>query len=162
MVEDEADVAELGSDVAELYERLAPEVIRFATALVGSVDAADVLSGAVVKVLASPSWAGVTNHRAYLHRAVYNEARRWLRRAAQRRSLEARASVVDRWELPTLRLDVRHAVAALSVRQRAVIVLTYWADLDPRHVAERLGISEGSVRRHLARARAHLRKVLDA
>ena len=162
MVEDEADVAELGSDVAELYERLAPEVIRFATALVGSVDAADVLSGAVVKVLASPSWAGVTNHRAYLHRAVYNEARRWLRRAAQRRSLEARASVVDRWELPTLRLDVRHAVAALSVRQRAVIVLTYWADLDPRHVAERLGISEGSVRRHLARARARLRKVLDA
>jgi RNA polymerase sigma factor (sigma-70 family) len=162
MVEDEADVAELGSDVAELYERLAPELIRFATALVGSVDAADVLSAAVVKVLASPSWAGVTNHRAYLHRAVYNEARRWLRRAAQRRSLEARSSAVDRWELPTLRLDVRHAVAALSVRQRAVIVLTYWADLDPRQVGERLGISEGSVRRHLARARARLRKVLDA
>jgi RNA polymerase sigma-70 factor (ECF subfamily) len=57
---------------------------------------------------------------------------------------------------------VRDAVVALSVRQRAVIVLTYWADLDPRTVAERLGISEGSVRRHLARARAHLREALDA
>jgi RNA polymerase sigma factor (sigma-70 family) len=64
--------------------------------------------------------------------------------------------------MPTLRPEIRRAVAALSARQRAVIVLTYWADLDPRHVAERLGISEGSVRRHLARARAHLRKVLDA
>jgi RNA polymerase sigma factor (sigma-70 family) len=162
MVEYEADVAELGSDVTELYQRLAPELIRFATALVGPVDAADVLSAAVVKALASPSWGRVTNHRAYLHRAVYNEARRWLRRAAQRRSLEARASAGDRWELPTLRPDVRDAVAALSARQRAVIVLTYWADLDPARVAERLGISEGSVRRHLARARAHLRKVLDA
>jgi RNA polymerase sigma factor (sigma-70 family) len=57
---------------------------------------------------------------------------------------------------------VREAVGKLSVRQRAVIVLTYWADLDPPTVAERLGISEGSVRRHLARARAHLREVLDA
>jgi len=161
-VEYKAEAAELGSDVAGLYQRLAPELIRFATALVGSADAADVLSSAVVKALASPSWTGVTNHRAYLHRAVYNEARRWLRRAAQRRSLEARASAVDRWELPTLRPDVRLAVAGLSMRQRAVIVLTYWADLDPQRVAERLGISEGSVRRHLARARARLRKVLDA
>jgi DNA-directed RNA polymerase specialized sigma24 family protein len=42
--------------------------------------------------------------------------------------------VVDRWELPTLRPDVRVAVAGLSVRQRAVIVLTYWADLYPRRV----------------------------
>jgi|SRR4029450_3408640 hypothetical protein len=71
MVEYETDVAELGSDVTELYQRLAPELIRFATALVGSVDAADVLSAAVVKALASPSWGRVTNHRAYLHRAVY-------------------------------------------------------------------------------------------
>jgi RNA polymerase sigma-70 factor (ECF subfamily) len=162
MVEHEADVVELGSDVAELYQRLAPELIRFATALVGPVDAPDVLSAAVVKALASPGWAGVTNHRAYLYRAVYNEACRWLRRATQRRWLEARASPVDRWELPTLRPDVHRAVAALSARQRAVIVLTYWADLDPGGVAERLGISEGSVRRHLARARARLRKVLDA
>jgi hypothetical protein len=53
MVEYEADVAELGSDIAELYQRLAPELIRFATALVGPVDAADVLSAAVVKALAS-------------------------------------------------------------------------------------------------------------
>src|SRR4029453_11528592 len=125
MVEYETDVAELGSDVTELYQGLAPELLRFATALVGSVDAAHVLSAAVVKALASPSWGRVTNHRAYLHRAVYNEARRWLRRAAQRRSLEARASAGDRWELPTLRPDVRDAVAALSAGQRAVIGLTY-------------------------------------
>lgn len=159
--------AETADDIgdAELYERVAPELIRFATALVGRVDAPDVVSGAVVKVLATPGWAIVANRRAYLYRAVFNEAQTWMRRAGQRRVLEARAvraATVDRWELPGVRPDVRAAVVALSVRQRAVIVLTYWADLDPRAVAERLGISEGSVRRHLARARARLREVLDA
>jgi RNA polymerase sigma-70 factor (ECF subfamily) len=104
----------------------------------------------------------VTNRRAYLYRAVFNEAQSWKRRAAQRLAREARASAGDRWELPALRPDVRDAVANLSVRQRAVIVLTYWADLEPSVIAERLGISDGSVRRHLARARAHLREVLDA
>ena len=54
------------------------------------------------------------------------------------------------------------AVDRLSVQQRAVILLTYWMDLDPKSTAERLGISEGAVRRHLARARARLREVLDA
>ena len=33
--------------------------------------------------------------------------------------------------------------------------------LDPATIAEQLGLSEGTVRRHLARARAQLRKVLD-
>jgi RNA polymerase sigma-70 factor (ECF subfamily) len=154
--------AELAADDAEVYRRLAPELIRFATALVGRTDAGDVLSSAIVKALASPSWPTVSNHRAYLQRAVFNEAHAWLRRAAQRPGREARASVADRWELPALRPDVRQAVAQLSVRQRAVIVLTYWADLDPPTIAERLGVSEGSVRRHLARARARLREVLDA
>lgn len=152
-------------DDAELYQILTPELIRFATALVGRVDAPDVLSGAVVKALASPGWPAVANRRAYLYRAVFNEAQTWLRRASRRPILEARAvraAGVDRWELPTLRPEVRMAVARLSVRQRAVIVLTYWADLDPRSVAEWLEISEGSVRRHLARARARLREVLDA
>ncbi|MCI0686099.1 MAG: sigma-70 family RNA polymerase sigma factor [Sporichthyaceae bacterium] len=158
MTTQDSDV--LTSD-GEVYRRLAPELIRFATALVGPVDAADVLSGAVVSALGSPAWPRVVNHRAYLYRAVYNESRTWLRRSAQRRSREASVVVEDRWELPTLRLDVRKAVAALTVRQRAVIVLTYWADLAPAAVADRLGISEGTVRRHLARARANLRRVLD-
>ena len=152
------------ADDAGLYEQLAPELIRFATALVGRVDAPDVLSGAVVKALAAPGWPTVANRRSYLYRSVFNEAQTWLRRAGRRPFLEARASglTADRWEFPALRPDVGVAVAGLSVRQRAVIVLTYWADLDPPAVAERLGISEGSVRRHLARARARLREVLDA
>ena len=153
-------VGEVVSD-DEVYPRLAPELIRFATGLVGPQDAPDVVSAALVDVLASPSWAQVENRKAYLYRAVFNEATTWLRRSAQRKYREQRAAGSDRWELPTFRPDVRDAVERLSVRQRAVVLLTYWADLDPAAVAEHLGLAEGTVRRHLARARARLRKVLD-
>jgi RNA polymerase sigma-70 factor (ECF subfamily) len=57
--------------------------------------------------------------------------------------------------------EVWDTVASLSARQRAVVFLTYWADLDGRGVAEMLGISEGSVRRHLHLARETLRRRLD-
>ena len=58
-------------------------------------------------------------------------------------------------------IDVLAAVDKLSVQQRASVVLTYWEDLGPSDVASRLGISEGSVKRHLARARARLKELLD-
>jgi hypothetical protein len=60
------DVTERGFGVdgpgrdATFYGELAPELIRFATALVGPADAADVLSGAVVKVFALSQGAGRT------------------------------------------------------------------------------------------------------
>ena len=55
---------------------------------------------------------------------------------------------------------VRQQVGRLSVMQRAVVYLTYWEDLTPAAVAARLDVSEGTVKRHLARARSKLRKVL--
>ncbi|MDQ3757185.1 MAG: RNA polymerase sigma factor [Actinomycetota bacterium] len=155
----EPDVAEVATD-AVVYQRHAPELIRFATALVGPTDAADVLSAAVVKALASPRWPLVHDRRAYLYRAVFNAGLTHQRRKRQRPDRERRADGSAHWDVPNLDPEVRDAVLRLSVRQRAVIVLTYWLDLDPAAVAGRLGISEGAVRRHLARARAQLREVL--
>jgi RNA polymerase sigma-70 factor (ECF subfamily) len=63
-------------------------------------------------------------------------------------------------ELPEYRPEVLAAVRRLSVRQRAVIVLAYWEQLTVPEIAAHLGISEGSVRRHLARARSKLRRWL--
>jgi RNA polymerase sigma factor (sigma-70 family) len=90
-----------------------------------------------------------------------NQSRQWARSRARRAAREllfdwAKFHSAD----PESRPEVWSAVTRLSVRQRAVIVLTYWDDLTPAQVADRLGLAEGSVRRHLARARARLRKVL--
>ena len=57
--------------------------------------------------------------------------------------------------------EVLASLAALSPQQRAVVHLTYWEDLTPHAVAARLGVSDGTVRRQLARARKRLREVLD-
>ena len=144
-----------------VYEKYAEELTRFATGLVGPHDAGDVVSMAIVRAFGSPAWDGVRDHRAYLYRAVLNEARMNHRSTMRRRAREARYASPDRVEPPEVRPEVLDQVARLSLRQRAVVVLTYWDDLDPQEIGRRLGISPGSVRRHLARAHAHLRKTIS-
>jgi RNA polymerase sigma factor (sigma-70 family) len=46
------------------------------------------------------------------------------------------------------------------MQQRAAVLLTYWADLTPDVVADRMGISAGAVKSHLARARKRLQEWL--
>jgi RNA polymerase sigma-70 factor (ECF subfamily) len=146
----------------EIYRKYAEELIRFATVVVGPHDAADAMSAGVVRALRSRGWADVSYPRAYLYRAVLNEARMMRRRDATRRRYEARASEPDRGhEVPTPRPEVTQALRRLSTRQRAVVYLTYWEDLDPAAIGRLLDISDGAVRRHLARARTRLRKELD-
>lgn len=146
---------------AAIYDSCAAALVKFATGLVGVSDAADVVHNAVLRTITSRAWPRVENHRSYLYRAVLNEARSHYRSAARRRAREQRAAVRGVVELPEVRPDVFRAVGQLSVRQRAVVVLTYWEDLDEITVADRLGISPGTVRSHLGRARAKLRSLLD-
>lgn len=143
------------------YRKYADDLTRFATGLVGPADAADIVSSAMISCLWSPKWAAVRDPRAYLYRAVLNQARSMGRSEGRRRVREQRAYAQPVNHLAEPRPEVIDAVASLSVRQRAVVFLTYWADLRPVEVGELLGISDGSVRRHLSRARKNLRKVLD-
>lgn len=56
---------------------------------------------------------------------------------------------------------VLDALAALSPRARAVVVLRYWADLSVEQVGDVLGCSTGNVKSLSARALPRLREVLD-
>jgi len=55
------------------------------------------------------------------------------------------------------RLDLFRLLAALPRQQRAVVVLRYYEDLSERDIADALGCSPGSVKRHASRALATLR-----
>jgi RNA polymerase sigma factor (sigma-70 family) len=149
---------------AEAYEKHADALVRFATGLVGPTDAPDVVQTAVYRAVSSTAWPGAVNQRAYLFRSVLNEARMHHRSTMRRRAREIRAAALDEYassEAPLPRPEILEQVAKLSVRQRAVVVLTYWDDLDRAGVAALLGISEGAVKRHLARAHQKLREMID-
>jgi len=146
---------------AEVYRLHADELTAFATSVVGPHDAPDVVSAAVLAAFSSSGWHTVSNPRAYLYRTVYNECLRLSKRNSERAKRERLALVPRDVHLPDVRPDVADAVRALSPQQRAVVVLTYWQDFSIASVAEHLGISDGSVRKHLARARANLREVLN-
>jgi RNA polymerase sigma factor (sigma-70 family) len=145
----------------ELYRKHADELTRFATGLVGPNHAADVVSQAILGCLASAKWSKVSEKRAYLYRTVFTEAAKFHRSSRRREAREQKSAVPESIDQPEIRPEVLAAVVQLSIRQRAVIVLTYWDDLTPSAIAELLGISDGSVRRHLARGRSRLKEALN-
>ena len=146
---------------ADVYLEHAASLVRFAMGLVGRNDAPDVVSEAVLSAISSKGWASVSDRRAYLYRAVLNRAKNHHRDRQRRWANELRNLRTGNADQPEYRPEVLVAVRELSPRQRAVVVLTYWDDLTPQMVSSQLGISEGSVRRHLARARTRLRGMLD-
>ena len=94
--------------------------------------AADLVSSTMVRCLWSPGWESVTQPRAYLYRAVFNQARMAARSDHRRRRRETAATPGrPHTDEPNLRPEILEAVLALSVQQRAVVILTYWADLTP-------------------------------
>jgi RNA polymerase sigma-70 factor (ECF subfamily) len=152
MAMDEAD--------AQVYEKYSDELIRFATALAGPNLAEDILADAVLRVFSSDAWKGVRNKRAYLYRAVLHEAvhaRRSIQGRLRREAKAASAQV----EVPSLdRRDLLDALCRLTVRQRAVVYLTYWIGLDSAEVARGLAVSVRTVERELSAARRRLEVLL--
>ncbi|MDQ3484910.1 MAG: sigma-70 family RNA polymerase sigma factor [Actinomycetota bacterium] len=77
--------------------------------------------------------------------------------ARESRELRAATSSRPESEDTVLRAEVAEALATLDVRQRAVVFLTYWEDLDATDIADRLDISLRTVRRDLAAAKQKLK-----
>jgi RNA polymerase sigma-70 factor (sigma-E family) len=101
---------------------------------------------------------------SYLRRMLVNTQRSW-RRARWRQ--EAPVEVVpdraigdDGQERHALADTVRRALAALPARQRAALVLRYYADLPEAEVADLLGCSVGTVKAHTHRGIQRLRQLL--
>ena len=159
-----ADDARLREGWRAVYLQESRRLVALATALVGAADAPDLVADAVARVLMrSASLPPVANVGAYLAKAVVNEARHSARSRKRRERREQTAATVDSERSRDLetRFDVERAMSKLSPRQRAVIFLHYWEDLPIPAIATTLDISEGSVRKHLGRAKTTLKEVLD-
>lgn len=146
--------------IAQLWVEHRTQLVRFAAVIVGPTDAEEIANDAFLRAAHRVVDGSVSNPTSYLYRAVTNLARdlQRSRNRRWRRDLHAVGprSVSD----PDANVDVRRAVAKLSVSQRAVVYLIYWEDRTERDAADVLGVSPSTIREHLVRAQRHLRKAL--
>jgi RNA polymerase sigma factor (sigma-70 family) len=59
------------------------------------------------------------------------------------------------------RSEMVAALRTLPLRQREVLVLRYYGDLSETQIAQAMGISQGAVKSHAARATSALRSLLE-
>ncbi len=139
---------------ADIYAKYRDELVRYATALVGSDEAEDVLSTVLVRVLRKRSLGSLDDPEAYLFRAVLNESRSVWRRRRRPRLVHN-----DRVEhAPEPLPEVVEALRRLPMRQRAAAYLVYYTDLSVAGAAELMGCAPGTVKWYLHDARLRLRR----
>jgi RNA polymerase sigma factor (sigma-70 family) len=160
---EQGKMSSVGSSDKEVYETVAPALVRFATALVGPVDAPDVVSAVVVRVLGKRSLGSLEKPQAYLMQAVMNEVRQRHRGRVRRQAAMVRVGPgqMARDTAEIARTDLTEAVMALPPQQRAAAYLVYWCDYSSAEAAELMGWSDGTVRRYLHLVREKLRRFAD-
>ncbi|WLQ36225.1 SigE family RNA polymerase sigma factor [Streptomyces castrisilvae] len=122
-------------------------------------EAEDLVQTTLVKVVLGARRHGrLDNIEAYARRTLVNTfiaaRRRFWRREQAYGELPDRAAQAPDTDTG---LAVRAALARLTPRQRAVLVLRYWEDLSVEATAEVLGMRENTVKSHAARGLAALR-----
>ena len=152
-------------NIEEVYTTHGQALLRHATVLVGPADAADLVSDVVLVAISDRRWVKADKPIAYLHRSLLNAARMRhrsndRREAREKNTWALRKQAASPSSLLLNNPDVLDAVGALSPQQRAVIYFTYWEDLRPSEIARTLGVAEGSVKKHLVRARKNLKEAL--
>jgi RNA polymerase sigma-70 factor (ECF subfamily) len=103
-----------------------------------------------------PGWVATValNHARRGHRRRQAEDRAVVRLTA------APARVARPTDAAAVDVAVHTAIAGLAGRQREAVVLHHLLDLDVATTADLLGVSEGTVKSALHRARAHLAEAL--
>jgi RNA polymerase sigma-70 factor (ECF subfamily) len=151
------------AELEALYKQQFPAFARVAISLTGSVELGkEAVQEAFARAIEQvDGFRGDCPLEAWVWRIVVNTARTSARRAAY----EDADATVDpepgrangRTDLPAVQLWVR----ALPERQRAVVFLRYWADLDYRSIADALEIEVGTVSATLNAAHGSLRRLLQ-
>ncbi|MFF4616391.1 SigE family RNA polymerase sigma factor [Nonomuraea jabiensis] len=135
-------------------------LMRTAYLLVGDAHLAeDLLQSVLTKIVKHwPKLAREGNPEAYTRKALVNQYLAWRRRPRPEVLSAAPPEQAASYDNATLdRILLRQALAKLTRKQRAVIVLRYWEDLTEAQTAEALGCSIGNVKSQTHHALARLR-----
>lgn len=153
-------------DFSEFVQRTWPHLDRIALALTGSRhDADDLLQNSYAKAYkAWPKMLRMERPEAYARRILINESTsswrmRW-RRVERSTDSPPETATTSQQDGYATRDAVWRDIQRLPARQRAVLVLRYYEDLDVRETAEVLGVSTGTVKSQSKAALDKLRLAL--
>jgi len=152
------------SGLRQFVQTESAALLRFAWALVGDwALAEDLVQTAIVATW--PRWESLTrtdHPEFYVRRVIVTTYLRW-QRQRWRREIPAigapsdAANAIDDYAASDTRQALLSVVMRLPAKQRAVIVLRYFADLSEAETADMLGCSVGTVKRQGHDALARLR-----
>jgi RNA polymerase sigma factor (sigma-70 family) len=147
--------------VEAAYRSRHEDYLRVATAIAGSPDLGrDAVQEGLARALAGKrSFRGAGSVEAWLWRIVVNAARN-IRRDSLRGAEPDAATAVDDAADPDASI-VRRRIAQLPERQRLVLFLRYYADLDYATIARVIGVRKGTVSATLNQAHAAARQLLE-
>jgi RNA polymerase sigma factor (sigma-70 family) len=149
----------MDDDFTGFYREAYPGAVRLAWLLTHDHAASeDVAQEAFVRVRARLST--VEHPTAYLRTAIVNGCRDRARSAGLAEARWRRLRVITEVSSMDRPSELLDAVARLPYRQRAVVVLRYWADLREEEIAEIVGVRPATVRSITSRALDRLRKEL--
>ena len=150
------------TEFAEFFQASWEPCLRAVVAVVGSPQLAeDQVAEAFAKAWAS--WRKVRRHpvpRAWVVRTALNAGASWWRRRRRELPLGDHDLVAPGDLGGGLDATLLTAIWRLPVRQREVIALRIFLDLDTATIARQLGIEAGTVRVHLSRGVTALRHEL--
>lgn len=138
-----------------------PELLRYGRALTGSLEGgSDLVQDALERTLrAWPRLRSRDDPEGYVRRAMVN---RHINAIRHRRREQPTADLPERgWTPDEHDRSIWDAIRTLPPRQRTVIALRYFEDLSVAEIADRLGVSEGTVKSQSFKARDHLRTSLS-
>lgn len=143
-----------------LYDARYAQLVQVARLTTGTTATAEELvQDAFVDVLRRVD--DLDNPEGYLRRAVMSRCASWVRRRVVEHRHSGRLRLVSAsWQDPDTTAVV-DAISRLPRRQRAVVVMRYFADWSEQDMADALGCRPGTIKSLLARARSRLAEELS-
>ena len=167
----ETDAGTATAAEAELYRRFAPRVRLYGLKHLSSRDAAEDLAQQVMLLVITRLRAGEVRDPDQIASFVLGTSR--MMTNSQRRNEHRRAELHARFAVRDAVVDARSeaaldrdriapCLAAIRERDRAILLLTFYADKSTNAIADALGTTAGAIRVSRHRALASMRDCIEA
>lgn len=154
--------------VDELYRTIGPPARKLARLVTGDLSLAeDIVHDAFIKMVSKAGGVRDISHpQSYLNRSVINEITSYRRSLFARLARQEKASIGDDVAVDVApgvdsRVSLDGQLNSLPVKQRTVLVLTYYYDYADSQISDLTGWPIGTIKSHRSRGLASLRKEYD-